>query len=61
MLSSVLSLDDAALAAFIKAKEWQTEGDVVVFPLNDENQARVKKNTDTIQLQQLSKLLQASC
>jgi hypothetical protein len=53
-LSEAVNGDAAALAA---KNGWGMEGDLVVFPLNEHNQARPAKFTEAIEFSQLSSLI----
>ena len=58
-LRESLSLDGGELTAFIKARGWAVEGEVVKVTLNDDNQAKPKKPDEggAIRADQMTKIL----
>lgn len=58
-LSESVALEGGELAAFVQARGWHIEGDVVKLTLNDDNQAKPKKPDEglAIRFDQMTKIL----
>lgn len=57
LVKKYLQLDDAAVEKLIKEKAFETEGNVIRFPLTNHNQAIPKVRQDNLQFQQLNRFM----